>query len=124
MSNAVAPKTQAGRTWAPSGSPERPIFPRLHSLSRSSDGANTALCASLIQLATLLGRTCAGQGGMLIRTASTARTPSSLNTAEDHPARRRLQDACDDDIHFVANVAAPLLRHDHRAVVQITDPLA
>src|SRR5262245_11279315 len=47
-----------------------------------------------------------------------------LELAEDHAAGAGLQHARDSDFHGAADLFAAGLDHDHRAVVEIADPLA
>src|SRR3954462_107069 len=46
-----------------------------------------------------------------------------VELAEDHAARRRLQDAGHGDRHLLTNRLPALLYHDHRAVVKVAHAL-
>src|SRR6476646_10915035 len=62
----------------------------------------------------------AGWSGTARESAGTSR----FEVREDHPAGRRLQDVSDLDLYLAADELGGVLHDDHRAVVEVPDPLA
>src|SRR5262249_16697937 len=48
----------------------------------------------------------------------------ALDPAEDHPARRRLEHAGDRQVDLMTDGRTPLLHDQHRAIVEVANPLA
>ena len=68
-----------------------------------------------------------GPGFLVPRGVQVARPPwraGRVDPAEDHPAGAGLEDAGDGQADRLAQVVGPLLGDDHRAVVEVADPLA
>ena len=47
-----------------------------------------------------------------------------LEARKNHPARGRLEDAGDDDIHILADVPPGIVHDNHRAIIKVGYPLS